>query len=394
MTPLQSYIDAAKEHNADAIGMSALLVQTSNHMITVSKMMTEQGLDNTVCLIGGAPVNNRHAAYVAMAGDDDTARMRSNVYYCATAMDGVNIMNQWMTADDHTVLLDTNRSQLLSHFERAQKASQQTDKLLQELPRRVVPFSGNGLPDNPWFRRETFEYSLRQLAPYLDTKTLFALNWKFGGRSKREKAGTSQEALHALFEQWIQRADKEEWIRPSGLAGVYPCQSEGEQVIVYDPEDLATELCRFSFTTVVGADKKDTVSAAQYFSEKDSGRFDAIGVQVTTSGPQIDEQLDQYREDNDSESSLYLQGLSDRVAEDLADHVHNTLRDRLGFVAKHGTRWSPGYPAMPDTDNNRIIQELLDAETGIGVSVTDAGEFSPTGTTAAVVCFHADARFT
>jgi 5-methyltetrahydrofolate--homocysteine methyltransferase len=394
MTPLQAYIDAAKEHNADAIGMSALLVQTSNHMIAVSRMMTEQGLENTVCLIGGAPVNNRHAAYVAMAGDDDTARMRSNVYYCATAMDGVNIMNQWMGTDDHTILLDTNRSKLLSQYERAQKASDLRDKLLKELPRRDVQFAGDDLPENSWFRREVFEYSLRQLAPYLDTKTLFALNWKFGGRSKREKAGNSQESLHALFEEWIQRADKEEWIRPSGLAGVYPCQSEGEQVIVYNPEDLSTELCRFSFTTVVGADKKDTVSAAQYFFPKDSGQFDAIGVQVTTSGPQIDEQLEQYRKEGDSESSLYLQGLSDRVAEDLADHVHNTLRERLGFDVKHGTRWSPGYPAMPDTDNNRIIQQLLDAEVGIGVSVTEAGEFSPTGTTAAVVCFHADARFT
>jgi len=394
MTPLQAYIDAAKEHNADAIGMSALLVQTSNHMITVSKMMADQGLENTLCLIGGAPVNDRHAAYVAMAGDDDSARMRSNVYYCATAMDGVNIMNQWKGADDRAPLLDANRSKLLSHYERAQKMSEQKDKLLQELPRRVVSFDENALPEKPWFRCEIFDYSLRQLAPYLDTKTLFALNWKFGGKSKREKAGTSQASLQALFEEWIQRADKENWIRPGGLAGVYPCRSEGDQVIVYDPDDLNTELCRFTFTTVVGSGKKDTVSAAQYFLPKDSGRFDAIGVQVTTSGPQIDEQLEQYRKDGDSESSLYLQGLSDRVAEDLAGHVHAALRERLGFNEKHGTRWSPGYSAMPDTDNNRIIQELLDAEAGIGVSVTGAGEFSPTGTTAAVVCFHADARYT
>jgi 5-methyltetrahydrofolate--homocysteine methyltransferase len=394
MTPLQEYIDKAKEYNADAIGMSALLVQTSNHMITVSKMMREQGLDDTVCLIGGAPVNDRHAAYVAMAGDDDTARMRSNVYYCATAMDGVNVMNQWVGTKDRAGLLEANRSKLLLHYERAQRLSEEKDKLLEKLPRRTVSFNGEVLPGQPWFKRERFQYSLRQLAPYLDTKTLFALNWKFGGKSKREKQGFSPETLHALFEEWIRKADKHHWIRPSGLAGIYPCQSEDESVIVYDPDDLSREICRFSFTTVVGSEKKDIVSAAQYFRPKSSGQYDAIGVQITTSGPQIDEQLEAYRGEGDSESSLYLQGLSDRVAEDLADHVHNTLRERLGFDRKRGTRWSPGYAAMPDTDNNRIIQELLDAQNAIGVTVTDAGEFAPTGTTAAVVCFHPDARYT
>jgi 5-methyltetrahydrofolate--homocysteine methyltransferase len=357
-------------------------------------MMKEQGLDNTTVLIGGAPVSDRHAAYVAMAGADDIRALRDNVFYCATAMDGVNIMNQWVGAKDHAALLDKNRSKLLLHYERAQKLSEEKDKLLHKLPRRTVSFNGELLPDHPWFRRETFKYSLRQLAPYLDTKTLFALNWKFGGKSKRERQGASPESLHALFEEWIRKADKHHWISPSGLAGIYPCQSEDESVIVYDPDDLNRELCRFSFTTVVGSEKKDIVSAAQYFRPKSSGQYDAIGVQITTSGPQIDEQLEAYRGEGDSESSLYLQGLSDRVAEDLADHVHNTLRERIGFDKKRGTRWSPGYAAMPDTDNNRIIQELLDAKSAIGVTVTDAGEFAPTGTTAAVVCFHPDARYT
>ncbi|HNT89453.1 MAG TPA: cobalamin-dependent protein, partial [Candidatus Hydrogenedentes bacterium] len=93
MTPLQAYLDAAKEHDADAIGMSALLVQTSNHMITVSRMMLEQGLGHVPVLIGGAPVSDRHAAFVALAGGDDPERMRDNVFYCRTAMDGVNVMN-------------------------------------------------------------------------------------------------------------------------------------------------------------------------------------------------------------------------------------------------------------------------------------------------------------
>ncbi|MBN2307915.1 MAG: hypothetical protein JXR94_03030, partial [Candidatus Hydrogenedentes bacterium] len=91
-------------------------------------------------------------------------------------------------------------------------------------------------------------------------------------------------------------------------------------------------------------------------------------------------------------AGLHLQGLSDRIAEDMADLLHARLRERMGVDA--GARWSPGYPAIPDTANNRTILELLDATERIGVRITGAGEFAPTGTTAAIVCFHPDARYT
>jgi 5-methyltetrahydrofolate--homocysteine methyltransferase len=175
---------------------------------------------------------------------------------------------------------------------------------------------------------------------------------------------------------------------------VYPCQSEGDEVIVYDPDDLTRVVCKFGFSLVIGPGKKDTVCAAQYFHPVASGQFDAIGVQITTSGPHVDYHITKFREAGDSESTLYLQGISDRVAEDLADYVHGQMRARLGFDAKHGIRWSPGYPAMADTKYNRTILDTLHATELIGVRITEAGEFSPTGTTAAVVCFHPDARYT
>ncbi len=394
MTPLQAYIDAAREHNATAIGMSALLVQTSNHMITVSRMMVEQGLGELPILLGGAPVNWRHAAYVAMAGQDDTTKIRPTVFYCPTAMDGVNVMNRWLGAADRAAILEPNREKLLTNLERAEKMRDEDARLMRELPRRVIRFEKHHVPDSPWFRHETLRYSLRQLAPYLDTKTLFALNWKFGGTTSREKRGESAEKLMGIFEEWISKADKGRWVLPQGVCGIYPCQSEGDEVIVYDPENLGTELCRFGFTRVLGARRKDTVCAAQYFYPRESGKMDAIGVQLATSGPQVEEQIATFKAEGDSESALYLQGLSDRVAEDMADRVHAMLRDRMGAAPDQGIRWSPGYPAMADSLYNKTILELLGATERVGVRITEAGEFAPTGSTAAVVCFHPDARYT
>lgn len=394
MTPLQAYIDAAREHQATAIGMSALLVQTSNHMITVSRMMAEQGLAGLPILLGGAPVNWRHAAYVAMAGQEDPAKIRPNVFYCPTAMDGVNVMNRWVGGQDRAPILEANRDKLLANLERAEKKRDEDARLMRELAPRVIRFDEHRVPDSPWFRCETLRYSLRQLAPYLDTKTLFGLNWKFGGTASREKRGETAKKLMALFEEWIDRADKGQWVQPQGVYGIYPCQSAGDEVLVYDPDDFGVVLCRFGFTRVLGAMRSDTVCAAQYFYPRESGRMDAIGVQLTTSGPQVEAQIARFRAEGNSEAVLYLQGLSDRVAEDMADRVHAVLRERAGAAAGQGIRWSPGYPAMAETRYNRVILDLLNATARVGVRITEAGEFAPTGSTAAVVCFHPDARYT
>ncbi|MCC6794636.1 MAG: homocysteine S-methyltransferase family protein [Candidatus Hydrogenedentes bacterium] len=394
MTPLQSYLDAAKEYNADAIGMSALLVQTSNHMISVSKMMLEQGLAHLPVLIGGAPVNDRHAAYVAMAGNNDTEAMRSNVFYCPTAMDGVNVMNTLKSTGSVDPYFRVNLEKLRQNFEKAEKRSAEEEQLLRTLPRRVISFDQHTMPERPWFAADVLRIGLDVFAPNIDTKTLFALNWKFGGKAGREKRGESAEQLKALLDEWVHKANAHGWVQPQAIVGVWPCQSSGDEVIIYDPNDLSREVARFGFSVVVGAGRKDTVCAAQYFWPKDSGKYDAIGVQLSTSGPQVDAQLRAFKEAGDSESQLYLQGLSDRIAEDMADYAHKHLRERFHFESAHGTRWSPGYPAMADTKYNHTILELLDASNKLGVRITEAGEFSPTGTTAAVVCFHPDARYT
>lgn len=392
MTPLQKYLDTAKEHNADAIGMSALLVQTSNHMITVARMMEEQGMDLPL-LIGGAPVNDRHAAYVSMKGQEDTAKILPGVFYCPTAMDGVNTMNRLM-GQERPALLDANKDRLIKNYARATKRAEEKEELLRTLPRREISFDEHRVPADAWLPYETLNLPLKEFSEHIDKKTLYALNWKFGGTSSRIKQGETPEKLEELFNEWIDRADREAWIRPMGVMAVLPCQSNGDEVIVYDPEDMSKERCRFKFDVVVGGGRKDTICAAQYFRPKDSGEIDAIGVQICTSGPQVDHFINGFREDGDSESCLYLQGLSDRIAEDMADYMHAKLRSRLNLNGKTGARWSPGYPAITDTSYNETILSLLHASDLIGINITDAGEFSPTGTTAALVCFHSDARYT
>ncbi len=392
MTPLQSFIDAAKEHNACAIGMSALLVQTSNHMITVAQMAEEQGV-NLPILIGGAAVSPRHAAYVAMAGRENPADMRGDVFYCRTAMDGVNVMNQWMGTEDRTDLCEKNREQLQERLERAQKKDAKIETLLATLPRRDVPQDHAPFPAEPRFHAHRFDFTLREFAEHIDKRSLFSLNWRYGGTKMRERAGHTLEELEVLSQEWIARADDEGWIRPVGVAGLYPCYAEGDTVVVLAPENTAEELCRFDFSPVVGMGDADIVSAAQYFRTRGDGALDVIGLQIASSGQSILPILDAFRERRDTLSGLFLQGLSDRVAEDMAQYMHVHLRKLLGLSEEQGQRWSPGYPGMPNLQLNKVLLDVLGATDSIGVTVTEAGEYYPTGTTGAVVSFHPNASY-
>ncbi len=387
--PLDKFIETARKENADAIGMSALLVQTSNHMITVARMVKEMPIP---ILIGGAPVNSRHAGFVAMHGQSETDHILDNVFYCESGMDGVNVMNALQDKPNRDSLLKDNKEKLVREYERAKGLQESQAKLLESLSRRKVSFKKHEVSLNE-FGVHRVEFKLSKLSPNLDEKSLYSLNWKFGKKSSWEQKGVDLGQLKALKEEWVEKAEANQWIIPRARFGLFPVQSEGDEVIVYDPEKRDREIARFNFTVCIGKGRKDKFTIAQYFHPKSSGQMDVIGLQLTTAGLGAEPAIAEFKKNHDSESALYLQGLCDRVAEDLAEYIHNLLRKRVGLKkGKDGERYSPGYPAIVDLINNKVIWENLQAE-DIGVTLTDANEFDPPSSTAAVVCFHKEAGY-
>lgn len=389
--PLERFMEVAEKEKADAIGMSALLVQTSNHMITVARMLKEMSR-NFPILIGGAPVNRRHAGFVAMHGQSRIDAILDNVFYCESGMDGVNVMNDLREKDGRESLLRENREQLIVEYQRAKGLQESRDSLLESLPRRKVSFKKHEAPRDD-FGIHRVEFKLSRLSENLDEKSLFSLNWKFGKKSSWGRKGVTPERLEALKNEWIEKAEANRWIQPRARFALLPAQSEGDEVIVYDPGELEKEIARVRFTACIGKGRKDKFSVAQYFHPKSSGLRDVVGLQITTVGLQADPAVEEFKRTHDSESALYLQGLCDRIAEDLAEYIHNLMRVRIGHKkGKSGQRYSPGYPAIVDLVNNKVIWETLQAQ-DIGVTLTGAHEFDPPSTTAAVACFHKDAGY-
>ena len=385
--PLEKYLSTAQSENADAIGLSALLVQTSNHMITVVKMMKDAKMSIPV-LIGGAPVSKRHAGYVAMGGQDNLDEIKENVFYCQSGMDGVNVM-KLLQSENRDTFTQTNAKELKKYYLRAKQQYEKMESLLATLPRRQVSFEDYHAP--------LISYGIERICVplpdlNLDTKTLYALNWKLGRKSAWEKKGFTIQDVEELKEKWINNAHHNQWIVPQGKIGLFPCQAEGDEVIVYDPVDREKEIARIDFTVVVGKGNQDIFSAAQFFLPRSSGKMDVIGLQISTGGKESPHAVNKFKEDGDSESSLYLQGLSDRVAEDMASYLHDYLRRQTETDPNIGTRYSPAYPGLQNVAINKVIYDLLHAEE-LGIFLTEAHEFFPTSTTGAVVCFNPNASY-
>jgi len=280
----------------------------------------------------------------------------------------------------------------LHEYQKAKGIQAKKNKLLQTLPRRKVSFRKHETPSEGYGIHKV-EFKLHKLVGDLDRKSLYSLNWKFGKKSSWIPKGVSLQQLQSLEKTWIEKAEDRGWIVPKARFGLFPAQSDGDEVIVYDPKDRNKELARLRFDVCIGRGRKDIFSVSQYFHAKASGHWDVIGLQISTAGDKVEGGIEEFKAQNDSESALYLQGLSDRVAEDLAEYIHKLLRQRFGAKKERlGQRYSPGYPAITDLTYNRFIWEVLGAR-DLGVTLTSGNEFYPPSTTAAVVCFHKDAGY-
>ena len=374
--PLVDFIETAKREKADAIGMSSLLVQTAGHMITVAAMMKESGLRIPI-LIGGAPVNLKHAASVAMAGDDDVETMRSDVFYCDSAMTCVNVMEN-LVSEKRDDFIAANGEVLRSAMKGATKVDPATLEPLE------VSFKEPAV--GPCGASEGFSPLVSEIP--LNRTALLALNWREGSRTKRLERGLTDEAANAEIDAWISEAQERGWIVPKGRVALFPCNSEGDDLIVYDADTPEKELCRIPMPIMEKKGRK--VSLARYFRPVGEG-LDCVGLQMATSGLASATQVDAFQKENESAAAHLLQGVADRVAEDFAALLNRKVRELAGVEESIGKRFSPGYPGV-NIEANREIFKLLDGDS-LGAKLTDAGGFYPTSSTAAIVCFHPEVSY-
>ena len=383
--PVSRIIDKAKEVNATAIGLSALLVSTSKQMPLCVKELHHQGLEFPV-IIGGAAINRAYA-HRTLFVEDETA-YAPGVFYAKDAFEGLSLMDRIVAPEQRADLVR-------STVETARRSVAKPGREAFSVPSSSSATEGGTVrpvdPPQPpfWGVREPDDIGLSEIWPHLDLKTLFRLHW--GGKGVKDEAWETlqrDEFLPRLREMQAE-AERTGWLAPRVRYGYFPANADGNDLVVFAPDEAEREIARFPFPR---QPKRERLCLADYFLPVASGKRDVAVFQLVTMGATATKRTDDLQAAGEYAASFYSHGLSVQSAEGLAEHVHQRVRRELGIGPEQGKRYSWGYPACPDLAQHDLVDRLLDAS-AIGVAITGGHQFDPEQTTAALVVHHPDAKY-
>jgi 5-methyltetrahydrofolate--homocysteine methyltransferase len=390
--PVNTIIDKAIEVNADAVGLSALLVSTSRQMPICVQELDKRGMKVPV-LIGGAAINRRFGRRALFV--EGERAYDSGVFYCKDAFEGLETMDALMQRETRADLvrrvLDEARQDVFLHTNVGKDAIAGTT----DTGRSAVP-SDHAIPTPPFYgTRVLRDIPLGEVLDLLDLDELYRLQW--GGRG----SGAGFDAMvHDVFEPTLRRlrdaALREGWLVPQAVYGYFPVQSSGNAVIVYDPAAFESdggglrEIARFTFPRQEG---RERLCLADYFRSVESGDVDVAAFQVVTVGGAATRRFEGLQSKHEYSEAYYTHGFSVETAEAVAEWLHRRVRRELGLPAGRGKRYSWGYGACPDLDDHAVVFKLLPVEEALGMELTSAFQLIPEQSTAAFIVHHPVAKY-
>ena len=384
--PIQTILDAAVEHEATAIGLSALLVSTSKQMPACVQELHAKGLTYPV-LIGGAAINRAFGYRVPYPGGKDSEEVYApGVFYCKDAFEGLAVMDQLI--DARGALLAKLRSGASDFRAKGDKPEEQvdlTDDSVRSSARTDAP-----VPTPPFWGVQEIPVDLAEVYRHLDTHVLFKLHW--GGRGVKGEAW--QALLRDDFRPRLERMWREQtYLHPRALLGYFPCYALGNEIVLLDPGDRSGELTRF---VCPRQPKGDRICLADFFRPAEDGRapaeLDVVAVQAVTVGAEVTELMARLEAEGEFAEQLFVHGLGVQTAEALAEWLHSGVREALGIDPAQGRRYSWGYPAVPEQSEHLKVDGLLELSR-IGMSITDGYAPDPEQSTLALVAHHPQAIY-
>jgi 5-methyltetrahydrofolate--homocysteine methyltransferase len=381
--PIGTIIDAAREHDATAIGLSALLVSTSKQMPLCVQELHQHG-DEFPLLVGGAAINRKFGLRANYPdGKESDAIYEPGVFYCKDAFEGLAVMDQLVDGDARARLVEKVREdarRLREEGETEVELDFSDDSV------RSPVAADNPVPEPPFWGVREIEVDLDEVYSHLDTHVLFKLHWGGRGVKGEEWRRLVSEDFRPRLERMWREAD---YLHPRALLGYFPCYSEGNEIVVLDPSDRTTELSRLVCPRQPTGDR---ICLADFYRPKDSGELDVVALQAVTVGDEVTELMARLEAEGEFAEQLFTHGLGVQTAEGLAEWLHWRVRGDLGIPATQGRRYSWGYPAIPDQSEHKKVEALLDLSR-IGMRITDGYAPVPEQSTLAVVAHHPEAIY-
>jgi 5-methyltetrahydrofolate--homocysteine methyltransferase len=381
--PIGTILDAAREHDATAIGLSALLVSTSKQMPLCIAELHEQGMATPV-LIGGAAINRDFGLRALYPGGRESEDVyEPGVFYCKDAFEGLRTMDQLVAPDRREALLGRVREAARTLRDRGPEPDRgrTDDDSVRSAARTDLP-----IPQPPWWGPREVEIDLDDVYHHLDTHVLFKLHW--GGKGVKGDAWRTlveEDFLPRLERMWREQ----DYLHPHGVLGYFPCVSEGNELVVLDPGDRETERERLVFPRQPGHDR---ICLADFFRPRSSGEVDVVALQAVTAGDRVTELMARLERDGEFAEQLFVHGIGVQTAEGMAEWLHATVRDALAIPRDQGRRYSWGYPACPEQSEHEKVFRLLDAP-AIGLRLSGGHAVEPEQSTLALVAHHPQAVY-
>jgi len=409
--PVENIIQAYEEYQADCIAMSGLLVKSTAFMKENLAIFNEKGITVPV-ILGGAALTPKFVY------GDCQATYNGQVIYGKDAFSDLHFMDKLMPAkaagawDNHAGFQgefaqeNQHRAMALEETPTPKTDEPQvidtrrSEAVAVDIPRPQPPFWGTQILTPQ-------EISLEALFWYLDLQALFAGQWQFRkpqGQSREEYDQFLAAKVEPLLTEWQRRVVVEKLLEPTVVYGYFPCQSEGNTLLIYDPQEpeARREVARFTFPRQRSGRR---LCIADFFATVDSGAIDVFAMQAVTMGEVATNYAQQLFKADDYANYLYFHGMAVQMAEALAEWTHARIRRELGFGAQEpdnirevlqqhypGSRYSFGYPACPNMQDQVTQLALLGCDR-IGLTMDESEQLYPEQSTTAIITYHPAANY-
>ncbi len=388
-------IQAVEEHDADALGMSGLLVKSTLIMRENLEELNARGLSQIPVLLGGAALTR---TYVER---DLRETYQGRVFYGRDAFEGLRTMDRLQE------LKRTGEDDPLFGRELSTKNVNRRFRGEAEAPEGLPERAPSVALDNPLFTppflgsRVAKGIGIDEIATYLNETALFRNQWGFRPEDGEDDPAFKTRVRATLREQ-LAIAKEDDLLIPQVAYGHFPANADGQDLIIWTDDDRTTERTRFHFPR---QSVDPYLCISDFFRPVGSLEKDYASFMVVTMGSRVSERAAELFAENRYQEYLFLHGLGVEMAEALAEYWHHRIRQELGFADEDGPtltglfrqqyrggRYSWGYPACPNLNDNATVVELLEAGR-IGVEVSEGFQLHPEQTTDAIICHHPQAKY-
>jgi 5-methyltetrahydrofolate--homocysteine methyltransferase len=422
--PIDDILRSAEENKADAIGMSGLLVKSTLVMRDNLELMNERGIKTPV-ILGGAALNRRYV-------DNDLIPLYDGqLFYARDAFDGLHAMDGLTSpasgesresgeskakkaaagADSESIATVTDAEDLVGEDAKLGKAAARVSTRSTgdtTHTNRSSVSTDIVIPTAPFYGSKVVEIrDLTKVFDFINETALFKGQWQYkqGRKTTEEYEKILHETVYPKFAEVKAKAIRDHLLEAKLVYGYFPCQSSGNDLIIYE-DDERIEKLRFTFPRQpVEQRGGKNLCLADYFASVDSGRMDVVAFDLVTMGSRASEHSAELFAANNYTDYLLFHGLSVESAEALAEMWHKRIREELGIAGEdapqlaklfhqgyRGSRFSFGYPACPNIADQTKLFELLQPER-IDVELTDEFMLDPEQSTSAIVVHHPEAKY-